>query len=83
MQSFPLIAGGLTKVSRIVLFVSIATRAGALIVALAWGSPVMRSGVYFRVELDLTDVLFDRMLDVGRMRRGRKILVFISTRTRR
>ncbi len=79
MQSFPPVAGGITKVSRMVLFVSIAVRAGAL----AWASLVMRSGAYFRVELDLTDRLFDRTLDVGRMRRGRKILVFILTRTRR
>ncbi len=80
MQPFPLVAGELTKLSRIVLLVSIATRAGALIAALAWG---MRSGVYFMVELDLTDSLFDGMLNVGRMRRGRKILVFILMRTRR
>ncbi len=49
-----------------------ATRAGALIATLAWGSLVMRSRVHLRVELDLTSRLFDCMLDVGRMRRGHK-----------
>ena len=69
--------------SGMVRFASIATRAGALIAALAWGPLVMRRWACFKVEQDLTDRLFDRMLDVGRMRRGRKTLVFILTRTRR
>ena len=79
----PPVAGEITKVSRMVLLASIAAKAGALIAALACASLVMRSGAHFGVELDLTDKLFDRMVDVGRMRRGRKILIFISTRTRR
>jgi hypothetical protein len=31
---------------------------------------------YFRVDLDLTDSLFDRMVDAGRTTRGRKVLDF-------
>ena len=42
MQPIHLAASGLTKLSRIVLFVSIATRAGSLIAVLAWGSFMMR-----------------------------------------
>jgi len=38
----------------------------------------MRGGVYFRVDLDFTDSLFDRMPDVGKkMTRRRKILFFL------
>jgi len=62
-----LVARALIKVSRRVLFVSIATRAGVLITVLAWRSLVMRGGVYFRADPDCTDSPFDRMLDVGRI----------------
>jgi len=34
----------------------------------------MRGWAYFRVRMDLTDIPFDGMLNVGRMTMGRKIV---------
>ena len=36
----------------------------------------MRGWAYFRVDLNMTDSLFDGMLDVGRMTVGRNVVVF-------
>ena len=52
-QPFLLVARGLVKVSRRVLFASTATRAGVLIAVLASRSPMMRGSAYFRADLDL------------------------------
>ena len=52
-----------------------ATKAGILIAMLAWRPGLMRGWAYFRVDLGLTDSLFDGTLDAGRMTIARKNLV--------
>jgi len=38
---------------------------------------VKRGWAYFRVDLGLTDSLFDCMVDAGRTTGGRKVLIFV------
>lgn len=76
MQPFLLVAKGPTNVSRRVLFVTITTKAGVPTAVLARRLLLMKDAGYFSVDLDLTEGLFDRILDAGRATRGWNMLVF-------
>jgi len=69
MQS-SFVARGLVKVSRGVLFASIATSRAGVLLAIACDE---RLGVF----TGLTDSLFGRIVDAGRTTGGRKVLVLV------